>query len=167
MIPHIRELVAALVIGIGATLMMDAWNLFLARAFGVKSLNYCLLGRWVSHIPSGKFRHSSIANAEQRPNECVIGWITHYSIGLALALSFVTIVSRNWLMSPTLLPALLFGVITVVFPFFVLQPSLGFGVASSKTPNPAKARLKSFGTHTVFGIGLYLSALVVVELLHW
>jgi hypothetical protein len=64
-----------------------------------------------------------------------------------------------------LLPALLYGVGTVVFPLFVLQPSLGLGVASSKAPRPAQARLKSLMSHTVFGIGLYVCALVVGRVL--
>jgi hypothetical protein len=58
-----------------------------------------------------------------------------------------------------LLPALLYGIGTVVFPFFIMQPSFGLGIAASRTPNPTQARLKSLATHTVFGIGLYVCAL--------
>jgi hypothetical protein len=47
----------------------------------------------------------------------------------------------------------------VVFPLFILQPSLGLGVAASKSPKPTQARLKSLVTHTVFGLGLYACAL--------
>jgi hypothetical protein len=60
-----------------------------------------------------------------------------------------------------LLLALLYGIGTVVFPFFIMQPSLGLGVAASKTAKPMQARLKSLVTHTVFGVGLYLCALGV------
>jgi hypothetical protein len=49
----------------------------------------------------------------------------------------------------------------MVFPLFVLQPSLGLGVASARTPRPARARLKSLATHTVFGAGLYVCGLGV------
>jgi DUF2938 family protein len=35
----------AIAIGIGATLVMDLWNLFLKHTFSIPSLNYCLLGR--------------------------------------------------------------------------------------------------------------------------
>lgn len=83
------------------------------------------------------------------------------AIGITLALVFVALVSGDWLARPTLLPALLYGIVTVVFPFFVLQPSLGLGIAGSRTPQPTQARLKSLATHTVFGIGLYLCALGV------
>jgi Protein of unknown function (DUF2938) len=152
---------AAVAIGIGATLVMDLWNLFLKRAFNIPSLNYCLLGRWIGHIPSGTLRHASIAAAPTKAHECTLGWIAHYSIGTVLAIGFILSSRGDWLARPTLLPALVFGIATVLFPFFVLQPSLGLGVASSKTRNPARARLKSLATHTVFGIGLYLSALIL------
>lgn len=155
----------AIAIGLGATLLMDLWNLFLKRAFSIPSLNYCLLGRWVSHLPSGTLRHASIAAAPQKAHECTVGWVAHYSIGILLALVFVLFVSGEWIARPTALPALLFGIGTVIFPFFILQPSLGLGIASSRSPNPTQARLKSLVTHTVFGIGLYVCALVVSYLL--
>ena len=154
----IKCVLTAIAIGVGATLLMDLWNLFLKRAFGIPSLNYCFLGRWVLHIPAGKLRHASIANAAPKRYECRIGWLTHYTIGVSLAIVFVGVMSRQWLAGPTLLPALLYGLATVVFPFFVLQPSLGLGVASAKTANPTKARLKSLATHFVFGLGLYVTA---------
>lgn len=151
----------ALAIGVGASVLMDAWNLFLKRAYGVPSLNYCLLGRWVLHMPEGTFRHSSIAAAPSRRRECAAGWAAHYSIGVVLALAFLALAPAGWLERPTLLPALLYGIGTAVFPLFVLQPSLGLGMASSKTPRPAQARLKSCVTHVVFGVGLYLCAVAL------
>ena len=155
----------AIAVGVGATLVMDLWNLFLKRAFGIASLDYCLLGRWVLHIPAGTIRHASIRAAAPKPNECAAGWITHYSIGIMLAVGLVVLTSAEWLAHPTLGLALLYGIGTVVFPFFLLQPSLGLGVASSRAPNPTQARLKSLATHTVFGLGLYLCALGVSRLL--
>jgi hypothetical protein len=149
----------AIAVGIGATAVMDLWNLFLRRGFGVRSLDYCLLGRWVRHLPEGKVRHASIAAAERKRHECAVGWAAHYAIGISLAVGFVLAASGEWLARPTPAPALLYGIATVVFPFFVLQPSLGLGVAASRTPKPAQARLKSLATHTMFGIGLYLCAL--------
>lgn len=156
------QALAAVAIGIGATMVMDLWNLFLKHAFGIPSLDYCLLGRWLRHLPEGTLRHASIATAPRKPLECPVGWIAHYTIGVVFALAFVGLVaSGDWLARPTLLPALLYGIGTVVFPFFILQPSFGLGIAASRTPRPARARLKSLVTHTVFGVGLYLCALGV------
>jgi Protein of unknown function (DUF2938) len=156
-----NEILAATAIGIGATLVMDLWNLFLKRTFSISSLNYCLLGRWVRHMPEGTFRHTSITAAPQKPLECTVGWIAHHTIGIAFALALVVFTSADWLAQPTVLPALLYGIATVVFPFFIMQPSFGLGIAASRTPNPTQARLKSLVTHMVFGVGLYVCALGV------
>ena len=155
------DILGAIAVGIGATLVMDLWNLFLKRAFGIPSLNYCLLGRWLGHMPGGTFRHVSITAAPQQPLECTVGSIAHYTIGVGFALGLVVVTSGDWLARPTLLPALLYGIATIVFPFFIMQPSFGLGIAASRTPNPTQARLKSLMTHTVFGLGLYLGALGV------
>ena len=154
-------LLAAVVIGVGATLLIDVWALVLKRAFAIPSLDLCLLGRWVLHMPGGVFVHERIAAAPPKRHECAAGWVTHYAIGTGLALVFVMLTSGTWLARPTLLPALVFGIVTTAAPFFVMQPALGLGIASSRTPHPARARLKSLMTHTVFGLGLYLSAVVL------
>ena len=155
------DIIGAMAVGIGATLVMDLWNLFLKRTFSIPSLSYCLLGRWLRHMAGGTIRHASIAAAPQKSLECPLGWIAHYTIGVLFALALVVFASGDWLARPTLMPALLYGVSTVVFPLFVMQPSLGLGMASSRTPNPTQARLKSVATHTVFGVGLYVCALGV------
>ena len=153
-----RVVIAAVLVGLGATLLIDLWALFLRRAFHIRSLDYCLLGRWVLHMPEGTVVHESIVSARQKPRECAVGWITHYAIGSAFALLFVLLASGSWLVRPTLLPALAFGIATTVVPFFVMQPALGLGVAASKTPRPHAARAKSLMTHTIFGLGLYVTA---------
>jgi hypothetical protein len=150
--------IETVLIGIGATVCIDLWALFARTAFGVQSLDYCLLGRWVLHMPAGRIMHDNIATSPAKAHECGMGWASHYSIGVAFAMLFVLLVPEAWLGQPTLLPALAFGIVTVVVPFFTLQPALGLGVASSRTRHPAAARLRSLTTHAVFGAGLYLSA---------
>lgn len=157
------HILAAIAIGIGATLLMDAWNVLLKHAFRIPSLNYCMLGRWVRHMPKA-FRHSSIAAASPKSNECVVGWMTHYSIGIVLAVGFVLLATGEWLAQPSLAPAVLYGIATVAFPFFVMQPALGLGMASAKTPKPLQARVKSLATHTMYGVGLYACACVFTQL---
>jgi uncharacterized membrane protein YagU involved in acid resistance len=158
---EVNYVLGAIATGLGATLVTDLWSLFLKRAFNIPSLNYCLLGRWLGHMPGGTFRHASITAAPQKPFECTVGWIAHYTIGVVLAVAFVILTSVDWLARPTLLPALFYGIGTIVFPFFLMQPAFGLGMAASRTPIPTQARLKSLMTHTVFGVGLYVSALSV------
>ncbi len=157
--------VAAVVVGLGATLFMDVCALFLKRALGIPSANYCLVGRWLRHMPEGTFTHASIAAAAQKRSECTVGWIAHYVIGTVYALLLVAFVSGSWLARPTLLPAMLFGIGSVLVPYLIMQPSFGLGIAASRTPQPMQARLRSLMAHTVFGFGLYVCAVGVSQVL--
>jgi hypothetical protein len=147
--------------GLGATLTFDLWALFLKHAFNITPSNVCLVGRWLRYMPEGIFKHSNIASTPQKSSECMVGWIAHYMIGTTFAIAFVALVGNNWLRHPTMIPAIVFGVVTVLAPFFIMQPSFGLGFAASKTSNPKQARLRSLMNHTAFGVGLYLFALSV------
>ncbi|MGB8663336.1 MAG: DUF2938 domain-containing protein [Serratia inhibens] len=154
----------SLAIGTGATLGMDLWAWLLKRAFGVPSLNYAMVGRWIGHFPDGRFRHDNIGQAAQVRHEKLLGWGAHYAIGIVFAALLLVLCGQSWLRQPTLLPALAFGLVSVCAPFFLMQPGMGAGIAASKTPNPPVARLRSLMTHLVFGASLYLSALLCVGL---
>ena len=105
--------------------------------------------------------HVSIAAASQKRSECTVGWIAHYVIGTVYALVLVAFVSGSWLARPTLLPAVLFGIVSVLVPYLIMQPSFGLGIAASKAPEPTQARLRSLMAHTAFGVGLYVCAVAV------
>ena len=158
---EVTYFVNAVVIGVGATLFMDAWALLMKRALSVPLANYCLVGRWLCHMRGGTFMHASIATAPRVGSECIVGWIAHYLIGVAYAVLFVAIVSGGWLAQPALLPAVLFGAGSVLVPYLVMQPAFGLGVAASKAPQPAQARLRSLMAHTSFGVGMYACAVAV------
>ncbi|MEX0662507.1 MAG: DUF2938 domain-containing protein [Balneolaceae bacterium] len=149
----------AMLIGIGATIIMDLWAIFLKRFFDIKSLDYCMLGRWLGHFSQRRFSHNSIGQATKVNGECTIGWTAHYTIGIAFSFLLLIIWGLNWAHQPTLLPALIIGIITVAAPFFLLQPGMGAGIAASNTPKPNVSRLLSIAAHSAYGIGLYLSAL--------
>lgn len=145
-------------VGLGATLFMDVWALFLKRAFSIPSANYCLVGRWFRHMSKGTFRHASIADAARKSFECTVGWSAHYLIGVVYAFVFVAFVPESWFTRPTPLPALLFGVGTVLAPFLIMHPMFGLGIAASRTASPAQARVRSLVAHIAYGVGLYVSA---------
>jgi hypothetical protein len=159
MLLGVDYLLPAVAVGAGATAVMDVWNLLVKRVLGMPSLDYCLLGRWFRHMLDGRLRHASIAAATKKPFECVLGRIAHYTIGVVLGVAFLALGPSDWLARPTVIPPLAFGIVTVAFPFFIMQPSFGLGLAASKTPNPTQARLKSLMSHTAFGVGLYVCGL--------
>ena len=155
----------ACAIGAGATVTLDLWNAFLERAFGVPSLSMGMLGRWFGHCLRGRFSHDSIARAAPVPGERVLGWIVHYGIGITWAGLLPAIWGLDWVRRPTLLPAMIVGIATLVGPFLVMQPGMGLGVFASKAPRPNVARWKSIASHTVFGVGLYGAARLATILL--
>ena len=164
---HASEFVLrAFLIAAGATITMDLWALLL-KQFGIPSLNFAFLGRWIGHLPDGQWTHESIAKAEPVRGELWMGWFAHYSIGITFAALLLVVNGLDWARKPTLLPALIIGIASVGAPLFILQPALGAGIASSKTPRPVFNCLKSLTTHTVFGFGLYLAALATASLIHF
>ncbi|MCC5857344.1 MAG: DUF2938 domain-containing protein [Ectothiorhodospiraceae bacterium] len=149
-------------LGVGATLIMDAWALLQKKLLGIPSLDYCLVGRWLCHMPGGVFRHHSILSAPPKRRECAVGWTAHYAIGIGLAAGFIGLVSPDWIQRPTLLPALVMGLATVALPFLIMQPLFGLGVAAGRTPRPNQARLRSLVAHATFGFGLYITGIALV-----
>lgn len=151
-----------LAIGLGATLILDAWQLLL-KLLKVPTMNFAYVGRWVGHWRHGQWAHAAIAKAAPIRGELLLGWLVHYAIGLAFATLLVSVLGLEWARAPSFLPALLFGVLTVAAPLLVMQPAMGADIASSKTPTPVFNCLKSLINHTVFGVGLYAAALAVAS----
>lgn len=151
----------SILIGIGATILIDLWALALSRILGIPAMNWGLVGRWIGHMPAGHFVHDGIGKAAPVRGETAIGWIAHYAIGIVFAGLLLAIWGLDWAKAPILLPALIVGWATIAAPFFLMQPGLGLGIAAAKTPKPAMARLRSVLTHTVFGLGLYLTAMAL------
>jgi hypothetical protein len=157
--------IAALLIGVGATLFMDLWAALLKRLLGVPSLNYALVGRWIGHLWLGRFSHENIAAASAIRGEAALGWFAHYAIGVIFAALLLAIWGIDWARNPALGPALLVGIATVAAPFLILQPGMGIGIAARKTPQPNVSRFRSLVAHISFGLGLYVAALIVSTLL--
>ncbi|KQV24429.1 hypothetical protein ASC97_26375 [Rhizobium sp. Root1203] len=151
----------SVVIGIGATVLMDIWAIVLAQATGGSLPNWAPVGRWFWHLGNGKVFHDDIGKAASYEHELALGWIGHYVVGILYGILLVLIAGPGWLAEPTFLPAWIWAIVTVGAGWFLLQPGLGIGWAASKTPNPAKVRFLNLVSHTVFGFGLYATALII------
>jgi hypothetical protein len=158
-----RSLLGAVAVGVSATAIMDLWAITQKRLFGVPSLDYRLVGRWIGHFPQGRFRHDGISKATPIAGEAVVGWAAHYMIGIVFAGLLIGL-WPGWLQDPTLLPALTIGVGSIVAPFLIMQPGLGAGIAASRTPKPWLSRFRSLVAHTSFAIGLFVSGVLISRL---
>ena len=149
------------VAGVVATALIDVWALALHRFFGLPKPNWGLVGRWFGHLTRGVFVHDDIAAAKPWPNELALGWVMHYVVGILYGLLLFAVTSAEWRTHPTFLPALIVGIVTMGAGWFILQPGMGAGIAASKRPNPWTVRGLNLANHTVFGIGLWIGALMV------
>ena len=154
----VEVMVNGAAIGTGATLFMDAVAVGKQRLAGIASLDYRLVGRWLGHMCQGRFSHRSIAAASPTRHEQLIGWGFHYLTGMVFATLLVASAGSAWLARPTLLPALLTGLISVAAPWLLMQPAWSMGIAGARTPKPWVVRQKSLTTHLTFGLGLYITA---------
>jgi hypothetical protein len=159
----LEDIVQVALIGIGATALMDAWLALLGR-LGVRTSSFALVGRWAGHLLRGTFAHADIARAAPVAGERAWGWLVHYATGVAFAAVLVAVQGLDWASEPTLGPALVTGIVTVLAPLLVLQPAMGAGVFATRTPAPLANVTRSVANHAVFGVGLYVSALALVML---
>lgn len=154
----------SIVVGVIATLFMDAVAWGQRRLWGIPSLDYALVGRWIGHLPQGRLVHRPISRSRPAPGEQIIGWSAHYLTGIVFAAVFLAMTRCGWAAILEPFSAILFGAATVAFPFLVLQPAMGAGLAARLTPAPWTARARSLTAHVAFGVGLWLGTLVMTQI---
>ena len=151
----------SILIGVGATALFDLWVLLLKHVFGIPGGNWSPVGRWFCHLAGGKVFHDDIARAQPFAHEKAAGWIGHYAVGILFAAILLLVAPPGWTAQPTLMPALIVGLVTVGAGWFLLQPGMGAGIAASKRPNRNQVRMLNIAGHIVFGLGLYVTALLI------
>ncbi|MEP6565449.1 MAG: DUF2938 family protein, partial [Mesorhizobium sp.] len=109
----------AIVIGIGATALMDIWAMFLHLAFAQPRPNWGPVGRWVWHLRNKVF-HDDIDDAAPYAHESALGWAFHYFVGIVYGIVLVALAGTAWLAAPTFLPAFILGIATVGAGWFLL-----------------------------------------------
>ncbi|HWX51109.1 MAG TPA: DUF2938 domain-containing protein [Roseomonas sp.] len=162
MVTEVTEIVvAAVLVGIGGTVILDLFSLLMGRFFGVPATNWRMVGRWIGHMPRGRFVQPDLKQADPVSGEHALGWIFHYVIGAGYGLLLVAIWGAGWLQTPSFAPPMILVLVLLVLPFFVMMPGMGMGIAGARAPNPNMTRLKSVIGHSVFGLGMYLTALTI------
>lgn len=156
-------IVKSILIGVGATLVFDIYIRLLMK-IGLPGSNWTMGGRWFAYIPRGKIVHDSIATSPSLPGETAVGWMMHYVTGIVFAVVLIAIWGLGWTREPTLGPALIVGVTTVLLGWCVMSPCMGGGIAGQKRPDRWTVRAVQLSAHVVFGLGLWASAIVIAPL---
>ena len=150
-----------IVMGVVATVATDLWQRFL-QIMGVPPGSWALIGRWVAWCCRGRFVHRPISATPPVAGELAIGWVFHYAVGIAYAALYLAVMELGFGSGPTLVSAVVFALVLLVAPWFVMQLALGLGFMAARTPKPLAFRAINVSGHAVFGIGLYLGAVAVV-----
>lgn len=145
----------AVVSGLVATVLLDLWQRVLKLATGIPPTNWAMVGRWFGHMPSGRFVHGAITEAAPIANELALGWLMHYLIGVLYGLVYVGLIAVLMAGTPSLVNGFVFGLVSVVVPWFLMQPALGLGVMGAKAPKPAIPRYTALTAHCLYGLALY------------
>jgi uncharacterized membrane protein YeaQ/YmgE (transglycosylase-associated protein family) len=145
---------AGVVAGVLGTLMMDSLNLLFARTGTLSKIDVGMIGRMAVGWARGRFRYGHPSEMEQVANEKLYGYITHYTIGVGLAVPYV--LGWKLLVGGPASPAwaLAYGVATTVASYFFVFPSMGFGLFGRRSPEGIRAPLSSLANHLFYGMGM-------------
>src|SRR5690349_6831273 len=152
-----EQALRVLVMGITATVAIDLWATLANRILGWPRTNWAMVGRWLGHMREGQFTHISIASSPPIVHESILGWAFHYVVGCIYAALYVAYAEIVRMGQPTLVSAVVFGLVTILSPWLLMQPALGLGFCASKAPRPTLVRIQNLIIHTIFGFVLYYS----------
>ena len=146
--------ILGLLAGVFSTFVMDMAGALGSRLGLTGKPSPVLIGRWIKGMTTGTFVHKDIRKVEAWEHEYVMGLFAHYTIGAALGLLYVLIISETSLRLENVGIAILYGSLTCVFSWILLFPSFGFGFFGKKGPREFRALRTITCTHLAFGIGL-------------
>ena len=155
--------VTGIAAGVLGTLLMDLLNHLASRSGLILRIDMRAIGRMSAGWARGHFFYREPGEMKQVGNELLIGYLTHYAIGLALAVPFV--LGWGLLLGELVSPAwvLAYGILTTAASVFFVYPSMGLGVFGRKSPEGIRAPLSSLANHSFFVIGMA----VAVALMGW
>ena len=147
---------------------MDVTELQISK-FGISTgVNGAYIGRWFRGILGGVLMHQDIAKTKPVKNEVRIGQLFHFIMGGgAVALLYPIFLNIIGLeeTSNHLIMASIYGLLTSVFPWFILMPSFGWGLFGAKTPFESKPIISPIISHISFGFGIGLTLAVYYDIM--
>ena len=144
----------AIVAGLLGTLAMDVLNLLFAKLGLLEQIGHRMLGRVAHGWLRGRFFYSAPSEVPEVDNAMVYGFVTHYVIGVLLALGYL--VGWDLLTGDPASPigAVIYGVGTTVFAYFYFFPGMGLGVCGRLSPLGIKLPITSLLNHGFYGLGV-------------
>ena len=148
------EIFHIVIIGIVSCLAMDMWQRLLKLLYDINPSDWGVVGRWfVLVVFRGKIYNPTIDEEVPIKNELMIGWIVHYSVAILYSVFFFILLKYE-ICGASLMNGIIFGLISVIIPWFFFMPVLGKGFLGIKTPSPFLACSLAVGSHIAIGASI-------------
>ena len=148
------EIFHMVIIGIVSCVVMDLWQRLLKLLYSINPSDWGVVGRWFLLLVSrGKIYNPTIDEETPIKNELMIGWIVHYSVAILYSIFFYILLEYG-ICTASLINGIIFGLISVVVPWFFFMPVLGKGFLGMKTPSPLMACSLAVGSHIAIGASI-------------
>ena len=145
------EIFHIVIIGIVSCLAMDMWQRLLKLLYDINPSDWGVVGRWfVLVVSRRKIYNPTIDEEVPIKNELMIGWIVHYSVAILYSVFFFILLKYE-ICGASLMNGIIFGLISVIIPWFFFMPVLGKGFFGIKTPSPFMACSLAVGSHIAIG----------------
>lgn len=149
-----------LVTGLAAATAADIGRTAYQWLTGFPPVNWSITGRWFLMVLAGQPYVPDIGAVPALANELLAGHAAYYTISVIFAGLYLTLL-KLMRRKPTLWNGLVFGWVTMAFPFLVQMPLMGMGVMASATATPMLIIGRTLVHHSSFGIGLAIGAMVM------
>ena len=148
------EIFHMVIIGIVSCVVMDLWQRLLKLFYSINPSDWSVVGRWFVLVVSDRqIYNPTIDQVAPIKNELMIGWIVHYSVAILYSIFFYILLEYG-ICTASLINGIIFGLISVVVPWFFFMPVLGKGFLGMKTPSPFMACSLAVGSHIAIGASI-------------
>jgi len=154
-------IISGIIAGIIGTMVMDLMNNLVARTGLLLKIDMAILGRMAAGWTHGRFLYKHPDEMKQVSNELIYGYLTHFAIGICLAVPFIAF--WELLVETPLTPfvTIMYGISTTAASFFLVYPSMGLGACGSKHPERIKAFASPLANHFFYGVGLAIAMVIL------
>ena len=148
------EILNIVIIGIISCLAMDIWQRLLKIMYDINPSDWAIVGRWyILLISKAKIYNPIIEEVPPIKNELRIGWAVHYTVAIMYSIFFFMLLKHN-ICNASIFNGFVFGLLSVVVPWFFFMPVLGKGFLGLKTPSPFLSCSLAIGSHLVIGLSI-------------
>ncbi len=150
-------IVTGVAAGVLGTIVMDSLNHLFSRTGMILKIDVGMIGRMSAGWARGRFCYGHPSEMVKVAHELLLGCISHYAIGVALALFYT--IGWDLLVGGPASPAwaLIYGIATTVASLFFVLPSMGLGVCGRRSPDGFKSALSPLANHSFFGVGMAIA----------